>query len=409
MKHAVGFLIRKHRLEQNRSQEALCQGICVVSYLSKIEQGQVQPSQEIVEQLFAALGIVYHFDATSLEHMQTVFVQYFEGMYFSTPVDGQRSEILEHREMLQHSSLYLNLLFFDWMEALKAHDTSKQELLYEEIKAFEDYFETGHQYLFHTLASATLTNKEEQWHHMQRASKWVLCASSEASKMQFCFVYGDYQTAILHANNAISLAVEEGSFITLVQACLCLGKTYARLGDVSLMKKHLQQASRLAANSTLAIEKEVQYTIGLHHLLLEQYKDAIIALERAQQLGWDAFLCAHALALAYEEVDAHQGIHYQEQALVFDKGMHLDLYERMAQVVTLRYQESYYYNESYAILLKEIYQIIHEEHRFDLKQLYAKLLQELYIFQRKYKDAFLLQQSIQDGQNQSKRTERPQH
>lgn len=44
----VGYLIRQKRLEQNISQEGLCKGICVVSYLSKIEQGLVNPSTEII-------------------------------------------------------------------------------------------------------------------------------------------------------------------------------------------------------------------------------------------------------------------------------------------------------------------------------------------------------------------------
>ena len=36
MENFVGTLIRRERLRQNLSQEGLCRGICVVSYLSKI-------------------------------------------------------------------------------------------------------------------------------------------------------------------------------------------------------------------------------------------------------------------------------------------------------------------------------------------------------------------------------------
>ena len=34
-----GLLIRRERLARDWSQKGLCQGICTVSYLSKIEQG----------------------------------------------------------------------------------------------------------------------------------------------------------------------------------------------------------------------------------------------------------------------------------------------------------------------------------------------------------------------------------
>ena len=48
----VGSLIKLNRLNQKMSQAALCEGICVSSYLSKIENGEVMPSLEMIELLF---------------------------------------------------------------------------------------------------------------------------------------------------------------------------------------------------------------------------------------------------------------------------------------------------------------------------------------------------------------------
>ena len=47
-----GLLIRKRRQEREWSQAALCNGICAVSYLSKIEQGKVESSPEVLDLLF---------------------------------------------------------------------------------------------------------------------------------------------------------------------------------------------------------------------------------------------------------------------------------------------------------------------------------------------------------------------
>ena len=44
-----GLLIRKRRQEREWSQAALCNGICAVSYLSKIEQGKVESSPEVLD------------------------------------------------------------------------------------------------------------------------------------------------------------------------------------------------------------------------------------------------------------------------------------------------------------------------------------------------------------------------
>ena len=52
-----GQLIRRERLRRNWSQAGLCRGICAVSYLSKIEQGRAEPSDEIVQLLLGKLGL----------------------------------------------------------------------------------------------------------------------------------------------------------------------------------------------------------------------------------------------------------------------------------------------------------------------------------------------------------------
>ena len=57
--HGAGALIRRLRLERNFSQEGLAKGICAASYLSKIEQGQVEAGAEIIDRLFEVLGVSY--------------------------------------------------------------------------------------------------------------------------------------------------------------------------------------------------------------------------------------------------------------------------------------------------------------------------------------------------------------
>ena len=53
-------LIRYERLRRNWSQGGLCEGICAVSYLSKIEQGKAEPSEEILSALIERLDIAWH-------------------------------------------------------------------------------------------------------------------------------------------------------------------------------------------------------------------------------------------------------------------------------------------------------------------------------------------------------------
>lgn len=52
-----GYLIYRTRIQRNWSQAGLCKGICSVSYLSKIEAGKTEPSQEILQLLADRLGL----------------------------------------------------------------------------------------------------------------------------------------------------------------------------------------------------------------------------------------------------------------------------------------------------------------------------------------------------------------
>ena len=47
----MGMRIRRERMKRNWSQSGLCYGICAVSYLSKIEQGKMEVSEEILKLL----------------------------------------------------------------------------------------------------------------------------------------------------------------------------------------------------------------------------------------------------------------------------------------------------------------------------------------------------------------------
>ena len=53
-----GFLIYRERMRRNWSQAGLCKGICTVSYLSKIETGKSEPSDEILRLLLDRLGLI---------------------------------------------------------------------------------------------------------------------------------------------------------------------------------------------------------------------------------------------------------------------------------------------------------------------------------------------------------------
>ncbi|MDB8557115.1 helix-turn-helix domain-containing protein [Turicibacter sanguinis] len=106
----VGSLIKLNRLNQKMSQAALCEGICVSSYLSKIENGEVMPSLEMIELLFEQLAIEYVASPDFIKVMTDRFEEFFEELNFNGFV--QSKEIFKHLEQeelkLIHSPLILD-------------------------------------------------------------------------------------------------------------------------------------------------------------------------------------------------------------------------------------------------------------------------------------------------------------
>lgn len=74
----LGSLIKLNRLNQKMSQQALCEGICVPSYLSKIENGEVIPSLDMIKLLFDELAIDYLSDYEWLKQMKEQIDDFFE-------------------------------------------------------------------------------------------------------------------------------------------------------------------------------------------------------------------------------------------------------------------------------------------------------------------------------------------
>ena len=93
---AVGLRLRQQRLKRGWSQEGLCRGICAASYLSKIEQGQVQAAPELLELLFRRLELPWY--GESLPELERLVEHRYECL-----LDGDKEGFRDSRETLAHA------------------------------------------------------------------------------------------------------------------------------------------------------------------------------------------------------------------------------------------------------------------------------------------------------------------
>ena len=142
----IGMLIRKYRLEQNMSQEALCQGICAVSYLSKIEKGSVLGSNEIISGLFDVLGISIPDNSEVLEPYEEKIKDYFRYLSFSNTQESKSimAELRTRRHVLIHSYLAIDMMLVEAFDNFENHkDKAALKALLLDLLKYEDYMDNG--------------------------------------------------------------------------------------------------------------------------------------------------------------------------------------------------------------------------------------------------------------------------
>ena len=77
----AGICIRMERQKKGWSQAGLCNGICAVSYLSKIEQGKADAAPEVIQLLFARLGISMYDDNNACKTAADVCGRLYEAVF----------------------------------------------------------------------------------------------------------------------------------------------------------------------------------------------------------------------------------------------------------------------------------------------------------------------------------------
>ena len=132
----MGYLIRRERLAQNLSQEGLAKGICAVSYLSKIEQGQVEPGQEIIDRLFAAL----HIDFVRDPQLEKEAERQLEKFFFLREADAlceeQRAFFEKHGQVLSRSEFALSYNVYLMCLEADRNDKDAVKARFEKLKPF---------------------------------------------------------------------------------------------------------------------------------------------------------------------------------------------------------------------------------------------------------------------------------
>ncbi len=371
----ASFLIRQKRLQKDWSQEGLCRGICTTSYLSKIEKGKAEPSDEILNLLFRRLGIAWHIEPNMAD-----FVERAYDLLFSWEIDALKAkrketvwqDCAESAHGLDIQLLECTVAYIDGLEKGRISGMALDEMLEEFMDARQ------------LALQRVLQGRAEEAVLLYSRAFFYERASS------VCYYRGDTAQAIEYAERANELAAKEGRPLVMLFARLIIGNSYSNLHDFASMEHHYKAAQRLArAMNEQDRLVQIDYNIASTCIEMGEYQRAY---DYFSNLKMYSRLSLHKLAICCELLGK------KEEALIalnhageLEDESPCQVEAKMCRVVRLRLiQEDYLDREEYGEALLEVFSLCRKYLPAGFCLFHLPWMLEWYEHRRQYKQAYSL-------------------
>lgn len=220
----AGPVIRLLRLERNWSQETACQGICAVSYLSKIEQGKTEANEALVSLLLERLGARWESNPV----MDTLRSRLYEGIFSWD--DTYSRQQLEKLEAIWDEHVIVPQ-YLDFL-VIRAYLYQKPEWIPQPLHALLDVRQSA-------LVKLLMKDNNEAY-RCYPCPLTAFCVAEEA------YLQGNSLRALEYLQIACELAAREG-YVHLTMVCQhYMANCYSDIGDLDAIQRHSRIAERLA-------------------------------------------------------------------------------------------------------------------------------------------------------------------
>ena len=271
-----GNLILRERLARSWSQAGLCKGICTVSYLSKIETGEAQPSADVLRLLLARLGL--HTDpaleAAGARCAEDGYERLFTGRFGELAAALPAASDETYRATAAWTDLLL-LRQFDTdggaLDAgLEVGMTQRQLAMQRLLQGRWDE------------ALALLPNAFCHWR--------IGVSAYEA---------GRYEDAVEHLQAGYDLAARDGAARLMLLCRAYIGNCYCNRRDIERMRPHYTAARRLAqALGEQELLDSIAYNTAAVQIERGQFEEAYGYFSALDDPG---VLALHKLAICCEK------------------------------------------------------------------------------------------------------------
>lgn len=430
-KSPAGMILRAERIRQGKGQKEVCYGICVVSYLSKIERGSAEPDMAILKQLFARLGIDYETDSAFLTESRQQMDKFFYNLQYGLENETVWKKLAGKWDRLLMSPFVIDIRLVAavyYSESIwKEVDESFIERFMEKetdgnsIGSFMKNEVDGNDIQnFLDKDISTLAQLEDCMDEKQYAYYSLVCSrltKDPAEKMKWyqkvqhglqntlgmcCLIAGYYEQAeydVIHRmeNRFVTAALEEGNVYALADYYFMNGSAYACVNMDEMMTVYYERTRRMLQNTGWWKEYEqgLYYNMGATYLAVGRYEEALACLNRVRsedflhchKKGWlhlrlgntreaDRYLAKMKLLLSQKEMKDKTAEHLMYEELCMEQ------------------KPDFTADPAYLDLIERLITALKKEKSFGFLYQYKDVILEAYMRQRKYKKALEFSEQI---------------
>lgn len=376
-KKVTGFIIRRERMRRDWSQDGLCRGICAASYLSKIEQGRVEASEEVLRLLYQRLGLPWYGGDAALPGLSERIDELYELVYSGEfeKLDDRLSAMEPEREALLLSPAAPDIAVLEaaanWRGGTDAGVDAGME-----------------QYLSpRGLALLRLMQDRD-------AEAAAICPSALCSYWAGVAQYESgrsYTAAVENLQRAYSLAADEGRARLMMLSRAYIGNCYCNQLDAENMEAHYTVAERLAkALHDAEMLTTIRYNRAATALETGDYESAYKYFSTLEE---PSAMALHKLAICCEKLGRRdEAFSALDRAdAVENTHMPEGLAEEMLSLVRRRLENpDYLHDADYGAALLDCFERCRRELPIGYAGFHLPWLLEWYTANRQYKLAYEL-------------------
>nr|WP_243201593.1 MULTISPECIES: helix-turn-helix transcriptional regulator [unclassified Fusibacter] len=389
----LGSIIKMNRLRQNMSQKALSEGICVNSYLSRIENAEILPSEEVIGDLFSALAIDYRDDEVFINKAYEDFNAFLDGLMFNE-FDQSNKMFLE---IETNEEAYVNSpVIIDYYIIKLAYYCTQSREVFNETKS-----------LLKSVKELMTPSQKFKYYLYTGIDTLKVAADIEKAKVQFekaaqfgsnghlynWLGYAQLASkrpiqAMDHLKKALECYVSDGNITSIIGAYEMIGLIYYTVSDYQSGIESYKKALRYAKSTNrdyhvINISNQIawglmrtsRYDQALETLVDDRYNSDITVNASVTK-----FLIGYYLKSPVMLDALKQEFNYR------NKSMHRMIYS------VLLYDE--YFDDKGTWLigedeLKSLYEFAAATH-FELEKAFREIAIDYYKSHRKYKEALML-------------------